>query len=190
MQRQGHGRIVTIASIGGKVAVPHLVPYGTAKFAAVGFSEGLRAELGARPVSVTTVVPGLMRTGSHLNALFTGRQDAEFTWFGLAASLPGLSMDAGRAARQIVQAAARRRPEIILTPAGQVVARAASVAPGLTAAVLHAVSELLPGPAGPGGVAASGKRLHPVISPAAFDRLTRLGRRAARALNEDTRPAS
>jgi short-subunit dehydrogenase len=189
MRRQGHGRIVTITSIGGKVSVPHLVPYATAKFAAVGFSEGLRAELGARPVSVTTVVPGLMRTGSHLNALFAGRQDAEFTWFSLAASLPFLSMDAGRAARQIVDAAAQRRPEIILTPAGQVVARAAGLAPGLTAAVLHAVSQLiLPDPAGPRGVAALGKRLHPVISPAAFDWLTLLGRRAARALNEDPSP--
>ena len=37
MQRQGHGRIVTIASIGGKLGVPHLLPYSTAKFAAVGF---------------------------------------------------------------------------------------------------------------------------------------------------------
>jgi short-subunit dehydrogenase len=189
MQRQGHGRIVTITSIGGKVSVPHLGPYATAKFAAVGFSEGLRAELGGRPVSVTTVVPGLMRTGSHLNALFAGRKDAEFTWFSLAAGLPFLSMDAGRAARQIANAVAARRPEVILTPAGQVMARAAGVSPGLTAAVLHAVSQLgLPAPAGQRGVAAFGKRLHPVINAAAFDWLTRLGRRAARDLNEDTTP--
>jgi len=37
MRGQGHGRIVTITSIGGKVSVPHLLPYSTAKFAAVGF---------------------------------------------------------------------------------------------------------------------------------------------------------
>jgi short-subunit dehydrogenase len=46
MRCQAHGRIVTIISIGGKVSVPHLLPCSTAKFAAVGFSEGLRAELG------------------------------------------------------------------------------------------------------------------------------------------------
>ena len=46
MQTHGHGRIVTITSLGGKVSVPHLLPYSTAKFAAVGFSDGLRAELG------------------------------------------------------------------------------------------------------------------------------------------------
>src|SRR5690349_9497691 len=75
MRRQGHGRIVTIGSIGGKISVPHLLPYSTAKFAAVGFSEGLRAELGRGPVTVTTVVPGLMRTGSHLQARFTGQAE-------------------------------------------------------------------------------------------------------------------
>ena len=88
MRAQGHGRIVTITSIGGKVSVPHLLPYSTAKFAAVGFSEGLRAELGQGPVTITTVVPGLMRTGSHVRAEFAGRREQEFTWFSLGASLP------------------------------------------------------------------------------------------------------
>jgi len=71
MRSQGHGRIVTIASVGGKLSVPHLLPYSTAKFAAVGFSEGLRAELGRGPVTVTTVVPAgplhrAGRQGIHL----------------------------------------------------------------------------------------------------------------------------
>ena len=114
MRGQGHGRIVTIASIGGKLSVPHLLPYSTAKFAAVGFSEGLRAELGRGPVSVTTVVPGLMRTGSHLQARFTGQADEEFTWFALGASLPLIFMDAERAARQIIGAVRHRRAEVVL----------------------------------------------------------------------------
>jgi short-subunit dehydrogenase len=190
MRGQGHGRIVTITSIGGKVSVPHLAPYAMAKFAAVGFSEGLRAELGSYPVSVTTVVPGLMRTGSHLNALFAGRKDAEFTWFGLAASLPFLSMDAGRAAQQIIAATAARRAELILTPAGQLVARTGAVAPGVTAAILHAAHQLvLPGPAGGSGETAPGRRLRPIISPALYNRLTVLGRRAAGRLNENPAPA-
>ena len=86
MRAQGHGRIVTITSIGGKLSVPHLLPYSTAKFAAVGFPEGLRAELGGGPVTVITVVPGLMRTGSHVRADFAGRKDQEFTWFSLGAN--------------------------------------------------------------------------------------------------------
>src|SRR5207253_3425233 len=102
MVERGSGRIANVTSIGGKVSVPWLLPYNSAKFAAVGFSEGLRAEVAGDGVTVTTVVPGLMRTGSYGNALFKGKHEAELTWFALGASLPGISMDAERAARQIV----------------------------------------------------------------------------------------
>jgi short-subunit dehydrogenase len=186
MRRQGHGRIVTIASVGGKLSVPHLLPYSTAKFAAVGFSEGLRAELGRGPVTVTTVVPGLMRTGSHLQARFTGRADREFTWFSLGASLPLISMDAERAARQIITAVRGRRAEIILTPAAQLVARVAGLAPGLTSEVMHAVQRLaLPSrPDREGGEPVPGHELDPALPRKAFDRLTTLGRAAAARFNE------
>lgn len=36
MRQSGWGRIVNIASIGGKQAVPHMLPYGASKFAMVG----------------------------------------------------------------------------------------------------------------------------------------------------------
>ena len=189
MRRQGHGRIVTIGSIGGKISVPHLLPYSTAKFAAVGFSEGLRAELGRGPVTVTTVVPGLMRTGSHLQARFTGQPAKEFTWFSLGASLPLVSMDAERAARQIIAAVRQRRAEVILTPAGQLVSRAAGIVPGLTSEILHLVQRLaLPAPPGEPGSAvadeAQGHDLRPAIGKKAFDRLTTLGQAAANRFNE------
>ena len=189
MRRQGHGRIVTIGSIGGKISVPHLLPYSTAKFAAVGFSEGLRAELGRGPVTVTTVVPGLMRTGSHLQARFTGQPSKEFTWFSLGASLPLVSMDAERAARQIIAAVRQRRAEIILTPAGQLVSRAAGIVPGLTSEILHLVQRLaLPAPSGEPGSAvadeAQGHDLRPAIGKKTFDRLTTLGQAAASRFNE------
>ena len=157
MRGQAHGRIVNITSIGGKVSVPHLLPYSVAKFAAVGFSEGLRAEPGPGPVAVTTVVPGLMRTGSHVNARCTGRAEQEFTWFSLAASPRVLSMEAGAAAHQIIEAMRQRRAEVILTPLGQLVARCAPVIPGLTSAVLHATQRCcLPPPA-------SGARRNPAM---------------------------
>ena len=185
MRARGHGRIVTIASIGGKLSVPHLLPYSTAKFAAVGFSEGLRAELGRGPVTVTTVVPGLMRTGSHLQARFTGQAEKEFTWFSLGASLPLISMDAERAARQIVGAVRERRAEIILTPAGQVVSRVAALAPGVTSEVLNLVQRLaLPAGGGTAEGEISGHDLDPAVPRPVFDRLTTLGRAAARRFNE------
>src|SRR5262249_28290720 len=113
--RKESGRIVNITSIGGKVAVAHLLPYDSAKFAALGFSEGLRAELKGTGITVTTVVPGLMRTGGHLNASFQGDVEREAVWFGLGATLPGISINADRAARKIVHAAARGEAETILS---------------------------------------------------------------------------
>src|SRR5207248_1706106 len=106
LSRRG-GSIANITSIGGKVSIPHLIPYNCAKFAAVAFSEGLRAELANYKIKVTTVVPGLMRTGSHLNAYFKSKHEQEFTWFSLGATMPLVAMNASRAARKIVSAIRR-----------------------------------------------------------------------------------
>ena len=77
MRHRGFGRIVNISSIGGKVAVPHLAPYSASKFALTGLSDAVRAELDPYGIRVTTVAPGLMRTGSPLNAEFKGQHDAD-----------------------------------------------------------------------------------------------------------------
>src|SRR4051794_11633605 len=99
------GRIVNVTSIGGKVPAPHLLPYTASKFALVGFSEGLRAELAQENVFVTTVVPGLFRSGSPRNAFFKGRHEQEYAWFATADATPGMSMNAARLARKILDAA-------------------------------------------------------------------------------------
>ncbi len=57
MRDDGGGRIVNVASIGGLVAVPHLLSYSASKFALVGVSQGLRSELAKDDVVVTTVCP-------------------------------------------------------------------------------------------------------------------------------------
>ena len=76
MRNQGGGRIVNISSIGGRISVPHLVPYSASKFALAGLSDGLRAELARDQIVVTTVCPGLMRIGSPINAAFKGQRAA------------------------------------------------------------------------------------------------------------------
>src|SRR6266496_2566016 len=78
MRIWGGGRVVNISSIGGKVAVPHMASYSASKFALTGLSDALRAELARDNIYVTTVAPGLMRTGSHVNAKFKGNHDNEF----------------------------------------------------------------------------------------------------------------
>lgn len=151
MRRAGGGRIVNISSIGGLVSVPHLVPYCTAKFALVGLSDGLRAELAKDGVVVTTVCPGLMRTGSHLNALFKGRHSEEFTWFAVLDSLPLISIDARRAARQILDACRRGDPHLTISLPAQLLSLANALAPDLMAEALKLMNRLLPAPTGPEG---------------------------------------
>src|ERR1700693_6294756 len=65
MRHRGGGRIVNISSLGGKMAVPHMAPYTGAKFAIAGLSDAPRAELARENILVTTVTPGMMRTGSQ-----------------------------------------------------------------------------------------------------------------------------
>jgi NAD(P)-dependent dehydrogenase (short-subunit alcohol dehydrogenase family) len=144
MRERHDGQIVNITSIGGKVAVPHLLPYDCAKFALVGFSEGLRAELAAEGIGVTTVVPGLMRTGSPLHAWFKGKHEREFAWFTVSDMLPLTSMNAERAARRIVDAAARNEAEVTLGWQAKLLRVAHDLMPGLTADLLGLINRLLP----------------------------------------------
>jgi NAD(P)-dependent dehydrogenase (short-subunit alcohol dehydrogenase family) len=172
------GRIVNITSIGGKVAMPHLLPYTCAKFAAVGFSEGLRAELKDSGIQVITIAPGLMRTGSYLNAEVKGDHDAEAAWFSLGAALPGVSMGASRAARQIVDATRRGRAEKILTTQANLLARFHGLFPGLTSEILGLVNQYLL----PAGRDTHGKRGHQTdaLRRPLLNAVTVLGRLAAR----------
>lgn len=144
MKRRGEGRIVNISSIGGKLSVPHLVPYSASKFALVGLSDGMRAELAQDGILVTTVCPGLMRTGSPPNAKFKGDHEKEFAWFYLSDSLPGLSISAERAARKIIEGCRRGDAEVLVGMPAKLGAVARALAPNLTAALLAYVNRWLP----------------------------------------------
>ncbi|MYW02472.1 SDR family NAD(P)-dependent oxidoreductase [Streptomyces sp. SID3343] len=188
MRERGAGRVVNVTSIGGRIAAPHLLPYDCAKFAATGFSEGLRAELAGSGVSVTTAIPGLMRTGGHRAARFTGRRSREYAWFAAAASLPLLSMDAERAARAIVRAGLRGRPEIVLTTAAKLAVRAHGIAPATTARALALADHLLPTPGAHADTEeSSGATEHAKGTPWT-DRVAALGERAAHRWNEPRTP--
>lgn len=143
MRARGRGNIVNIASIGGKLAIPHLLPYTASKFALVGFSQGLHAELRSSGIRVTTVCPGLMRTGSHVHARFVGDRKAEYRWFSLGATLPGIAAGVRGAAKKIVRAAAKGRAEIAITPQAMLLARLAQVCPETTVRALSLVNDLL-----------------------------------------------
>jgi short-subunit dehydrogenase len=144
MKERRSGRVATITSIGGKVSVPHMTPYCCAKFAAVAFSEGLREEMGPYGIQVTTIAPGLMRTGSDVNARFKGNQTSEAAWFSVAASSPLLSMKAEAAAAKIVRAISSGSSEIVLSTQANVMARLNGAFPGLIPDILSLVNRMLP----------------------------------------------
>jgi NAD(P)-dependent dehydrogenase (short-subunit alcohol dehydrogenase family) len=139
-------RIVNITSIGGVIAVPHLLPYTAAKFAAVGFSEGLRTEVDQLGIHVTTVIPGLMRTGSFRNALFKGDDRREYRWFRLAATTPGISMSATRAAERIVEACRRGEGVVTLGLPFRVARVLSPMFTSLISDILSAAVRVLPQP--------------------------------------------
>jgi short-subunit dehydrogenase len=144
MRQRRSGRIANISSIGGKISVPHLLPYSVGKFALAGFSEGLRSELIKENVRVTTVYPGLMRTGSARNAEFKGKHRAEYAWFLLSDSIPGIAINSDRAARQIVNACERGKAELIVSLPAEVAIKIHALFPSISLPVLALMNRALP----------------------------------------------
>lgn len=146
MKSRGTGRIINISSIGGKVPVPHLAPYCASKFALVGLSSSMRTELVQHGIYVTTVCPGLMRTGSHVNAEFKGQNEKEYALFSIMNALPTNSVSAENAARQVVNAARHGDAELIISVPAKLAARFYALFPNTTAGLLELTNGFLPGP--------------------------------------------
>jgi short-subunit dehydrogenase len=165
MRARKTGRIVNIASIGGRVSVPHLLPYSTSKFALVGYSEGLRAEFNRFGVHVTTVIPGLMRTGSPERATFKGRNKLEYAWFSLGDSLPFLSVDVTAAAQAIADATERGSATLTISVPAQLLSFVHGIVPGLVTDALALLARVLPPFGGIGRDAREGRESHSRFAP-------------------------
>jgi len=181
MRQRRSGRIVNISSIGGKIGVPHLLPYTISKFALSGLSQGLRAEIAQHGISITAVYPGLMRTGSHINASFKGRHRDEFAWFAIADSLPWISIDGRRAAAQIVDAARHGDAELVVSWPARLAVLASALAPAAVAMANGLANRLLPGRAVDGDQSHSGWQSGSRWAPSV---LTRSSERSAAENNE------
>ena len=165
MRARRRGRIVNISSIGGRMSVPHLLPYSASKFALVGLSEGLRSELVRDEVYVTTVSPGLMRTGSPERALFKGRNKLEYAWFSISDSLPLLTVDVTEAAREIADACGRGAAELTISLPAKIARMLHGLIPGTLAEVLGVVARVLPPFGGIGNASRTGAQSHSLLSP-------------------------
>lgn len=181
MRKNGWGRILNVASLGGKRAVPHMLPYAASKFALVGLSGGLRAELAHENILVTTVCPGLMRTGSPRNARFKGQHRQEYAWFSIGDSLPLVSMNAESAAEKILTACQNGDPEVVIAGSLNFSNWLAQIAPNWTTEFLSLMDLALPEMGGIGRRAARGYESQSSWSPSW---LTELSQQAAERNNE------
>jgi short-subunit dehydrogenase len=171
MRARRSGRIVNISSIGGLVAIPHLVPYVASKFALTGLTAGLRAELAKDGVLVTAVFPGLMRTGSSYRARFKGQHRLEHTWFALGAATPLTAMNARRAARRIIAATERGEAQVILSWQAKLLWALQALAPTCFASLLASIARLLPAYGGIGTDSRSGAASASALVPSVLTRL-------------------
>jgi short-subunit dehydrogenase len=144
MSARRSGRIVNISSLGGVISIPHLLPYSASKFAIRGYSEGLRAELARYGVYVTTIVPGLMRTGSPPQATYAGQPEKEYAMFEPSDSLPFTSVSVGHAARRIVDACERGTAEIVISWQAKLAVAAYALAPKAVVKFLATFTRLMP----------------------------------------------
>lgn len=170
--KSGRGRIVNIASFGGKVSVPHLLTYSTSKFALVGYSEGLRAELQQKGIYVTTICPGLIRTGSPRNATFKGQNEKEYAVFKIGDSMPFLTIDSTDCAREIIDACRNGEAERIITLPAKVGAAIQGSAPNLISELMTVLNGTLPDPGGIGERHAFGKDSESSLSESVLTTLT------------------
>lgn len=183
MQQQKSGRIVNISSIGGKLPSPHMVGYCASKFALVGLSEGMRAELAKDGIAVTTVCPGLIHTGVVDHAIIKGQHRKEFAWFSIGDSLPLISASAQKVARTTIAGLRRGAAEVVVPFPTWLSAKFYALFPGLSTNLFGLVNRLFPEPGGIGKQRAFGKDSHSAWAPSW---LTYLSDRAARRNNERT----
>lgn len=125
--RQTRGRILMISSLGGKAALPYNTPYIASKYAMQGFCDSLRMELAQRGVSVTVICPWWVVTEFHeaqmdKNGVPRGPRGRAFYTRNM--------MTADRCAELALDAAHRRRREVLLGP-GVPIVWLKLVAPGL-----------------------------------------------------------
>jgi short-subunit dehydrogenase len=125
--KQARGRIVTISSLGGKSAIPYNTPYIASKYALHGFCDSLRMELVQSGVSVSVICPSWVATefhesqmdkngvprGSRGRAIYTRR-----------------TMTTDRCAEIVLEAARKRRREVLMAP-GTLAVWLKVLAPGL-----------------------------------------------------------
>jgi short-subunit dehydrogenase len=110
--KQSRGRLVAVSSLTGRTGVPTRSGYAATKHAMAGFFDSLRIELEGSGVSVTVVYPGFVSTGIREHAF---GPDGAPLGAGNSPVREAEVMTPEECARQILNAAAARRRELVMT---------------------------------------------------------------------------
>jgi NAD(P)-dependent dehydrogenase (short-subunit alcohol dehydrogenase family) len=184
MKRQREGKIINIASIGGLIPQPHVLSYTVGKYALVGYSEGLAVELAKDGIDVTTVCPGIMRTGSIYNAEFKGQHRKEFGWFAGLGSIPLFTINSEWASRRILDAAARGQREYVFPVFWKGVVKAHELFRNRSLIFLGRMNRLFPAPGGVGTQVRLGRESESALTRSPITKLNQI----AAERNNECRP--
>lgn len=111
----------------------------------------MRTELGPKGIQVLTVNPGVMGTGSHIPAKFSGNSERENSWFAAAATLPGKAVEASVAAKRVINSLLRDSVEPSIGLQALIASHLSNPAPEPTPVPLSLANSLLRSlPAAPG----------------------------------------
>jgi short-subunit dehydrogenase len=120
------GQIIGISSLAGKNGLPKRSGYVASKHAMVGFFDSLRIELEEHGISVTMIYPDFVATESHKKAF-----GADGNPIGKSPLRESQVMSAEKCAKLIIQAAATRKRELIMTWRGKIGLWIKLIAPGV-----------------------------------------------------------
>jgi 3-oxoacyl-[acyl-carrier protein] reductase len=108
MKKQGFGKIINIASLGGIIPLPGEAIYCATKFAVRGYSLALHAEYHNSPIEITVVCP---------DSVDTPQLDYELLHDEAVLSFIGEPLKPEKVAKGILKAARKKKSEILI-PAG------------------------------------------------------------------------
>lgn len=115
--KASRGRLGIVSSVLGRVGAPTTSAYNASKFAVTGFAESIYYELAGAGVAVTLILPGLVesefRRVDKQGVFRPERAESAPSW---------LIVPTERAAKEILAALRKRKPEAVITGHGRAVA--------------------------------------------------------------------
>lgn len=113
--KKSKGRIIGVASLTGKTGVPTRTAYSASKHAMAGFFDSLRIELSETGVSVTMIYPGFVSTEIREHVL-----GGDGKSLGISHVKESKVMSVETCAKLIINAAAKRKRELVMTLRGKI----------------------------------------------------------------------